>query len=200
MVNLQVQGWLAVNDNYDRHTVRICQRRFLLKCHPDKCEYPDKAALDCYREIVAGFNFLLSSFEAEDLGQDLTQDDFPGQAEVQENVNDSGLLLLERSSVISSEVVLPALCDVLIDDCVSENVPQVVADLFIEKESSRAYGFILLESGEFSECEAQMKSQSVYAETPAYFIHVLDDDDWFGKVKLVCHCEIRPGASAALVR
>ena len=62
----------------------------------------------------------------------------------------------------------------------SENVPQVVADLFIENKSLRAYGFILLESGEFSECEAQMKSQSVYAETPADFIHVLDDD-WFWK-------------------
>lgn len=100
MEYLQVQGWLAVSDNYDRHTVRICQRRFLLKCHPDKCEYPDKAALDCYREIVAGFDFLLNSFEAEDLGQDWTQDDFQGQAEVQEDVNDRGLLLLPRSAVI----------------------------------------------------------------------------------------------------
>ena len=131
---LQAQGWLAVSDNYDRHTVRICQRRFLLKCHPDKCEYPDKAALDCYREIVAGFDFLLSSIEADDLGQDWTQDDFQGQAEVQEDVNDRELLLLPRSSVISPGVVLLALCDVLIDDCVSENVPQVVADLFIENK------------------------------------------------------------------
>ena len=36
--------------------------------------------------------------------------------------------------MISSGVVLLALCDVLIDDCVSENGPQVVADLFIEKK------------------------------------------------------------------
>ena len=188
---LQVQGWLAVSDNYDRHTVRICQRRFLLKCHPDKCEYPDKASLDCYREIVAGFDLLLNNFEAEDLGEELTQDHFQGQAEVQENVNDNGLLLLERSSVIFSGVVLFALCDVLMDDCVSENVLQVVADLFIEKASSRAYGFILLESGEFKGCEAQLKSQSVYAETPADFIHVLDDDffwkglSWFAIAKYV---------------
>ena len=33
-----------------------------------------------------------------------------------------------------------------------------------------------MERGEFTACEAQLKSQSVYAETPAGFINVLDDD------------------------
>ena len=65
--------------------------------------------------------------------------------------------MLPRSSVISPGVNLFALCDVLIDDCVLENVPQVVANLFIEKDNSRAYGLVFLESGELSACEAQMR-------------------------------------------
>ena len=76
---------------------------------------------------------------------------------------------------------------------------QVVSNALIQEDTSRAYGFVPMERGEFTACEAQLKSQSVYAEAPAEFIDVLDDVFFLGGSQLVCYREVRPCASSVLV-
>jgi len=79
----------------------------------------------------------------------------------------------------------------LLEDFALEGAMQVGASPPLSVNPSRAYGFVPMERGEFSACEAQLKSQCVYAETPADFIDALDDDffwkglSWFAIAKYV---------------
>ena len=89
--------------------------------------------------------------------------------------------------------------DVLGDSSGVVDSVQVVANPVTEKDTSRPFGFVPMDRGEFSACEAQLKSQSVYAETPAEFLDVLDDIFLLEGSQLVGYCEVRPCPSSALV-
>ena len=102
--------------------------------------------------------------------------------------------------VIRGHEIVHDIASVVVEGaCVSEEPVQVVANACIQEDTSRAYGFVPMERGEFSACAAQLKSASVYAETPADFIDVLDDAFFSGGSQLVCYCEVRPCPGSLLV-